>query len=194
MSLHDWAGCARNADQLAAALDEALRQNPDSPRLLLGRMDAGSMGGRASLRTGHAAEAAAILAPLLSLAERVPADTIGFEGRQTVLDRVSIDLGEAWIDTGEPARARHLLQDLLPSIAAVIAKEPSVWVCKSEFAAASCILARTFDSAKPEEAARRKELLDHAAAILAKGEAEGQLTNDNKELQAKVAALRTAKD
>ena len=92
--------------------------------------------------------------------------------------------------TANRSRARELLEKLLPRIEAEIARLPGVWAAQTDLAAASFQLARSLDPAKPEEAERRRELLNRATAILDEGETNGQLTVDDKQLRASVAALQ----
>jgi hypothetical protein len=197
VSLHDWAELDRVARQLVAVYDDAIRQTPNAAWIMqarLYRIGAQAWIALARLRTGHAAEAVTILEPLSAQLAAVPQDPNWVEHRQEVTDFVSTTLGEALLEMGDRVRARSVLEDCLQSREAGRARQPNNWWYQAGLAETCTLLARTFDSAKPEEAVRRKELLDHAAAILAKGEAEGQLTNDNKELQAKVAVLLAPKD
>jgi hypothetical protein len=197
VSLHDWAELDRVDRQLVAVYDDAIRQTPNAAWIMqarLYRIGAQAWIALARLRTGHAAEAVTILEPLSAQLAAVPQDPNWVEHRQEVTDFVSTTLGEALLEMGDRVRARSVLEDCLQSREAGRARQPNNWWYQAGLAETCTLLARTFDSAKPEEAVRRKELLDHAAAILAKGEAEGQLTNDNKELQAKVAVLLAPKD
>jgi hypothetical protein len=112
------------------------------------------------------------------------------ENRQAVTDLVSSLQGEALLETGDVARARRVLEDCVQSREAGLARQPTAWGYQSGLAEACVLLARTLDPAKADDAPRRRQLLDRAAAILEKGESNGQLTADNKELLARIAAMR----
>jgi tetratricopeptide (TPR) repeat protein len=194
ISLHDWPELEHIATQTFAVLDDAVRQDPKNLPARLYRIGSRSWIALVRVRTGHAAEAVALLEPLPAQIVAVPTEPGDVEFRQTVTDGVANLLGEALLETGAVARAHSVLEGCLRSRETAVARQPINWGYQAGLAETCTLLARTFDSAKPEEAARRKKLLDCAAAILAKGETEGQLTIDNKELQAKVAALRGAEE
>ncbi|HZL45884.1 MAG TPA: hypothetical protein VFC28_06625, partial [Opitutaceae bacterium] len=193
-SLHDWPELERIADQLTAVYEEALRQAPNDVWIIqarLYRIGVQVWRGEAYLRTGQAARAVALLERLPEQIAAVSQNPNWVEDRQAVVDDVSTTLGEVLLETGDPPRARSVLEEGIRSRETAIARQSANWGYQAGLAETCTLLARTLDPAKSDEALRHRQLLDRAAAILEKGESNGQLTADNKELLARIATMRT---
>ena len=99
-------------------------------------------------------------------------------------------LAEVLSKTGDLPRARSLLESSLAVRESRLAKEPDLWGLKEAVARTSFLLATVLDPSNPQDAARRKSLLDRSTEILNGPDAEGRLSVADKELKAKIEALR----
>jgi len=119
---------------------------------------------------------------------------MGFTDNREMYSRMAdMNLAEALAKNGNRERARSLAETMLAQWEAAIANHPPMnWSGKEYGAEFSVMAASLLDPAKPDEAARRQSLLDRAATILTSPESVGRLQVDDKELLARITALRAA--
>ncbi|MGP8053362.1 MAG: protein kinase domain-containing protein, partial [Limisphaerales bacterium] len=188
--MHDWTELERVTHTTLAAIDEGLSQRPGDSELLLRRAVSQSFQGIAWLHQDHAPEAVSALDQAVTGFRDTP-PAMGFTDNREVYASIAyMNLVEALAKASNRERARSLAETALAKWEASIAHQPENWQGKEIGAEISVMVASLLDPAKPDEAARRQSLLDRAAAILTSPESIGRLKVEDKELLAKIAALR----
>jgi len=191
--LHDWPELARLAQEAQAGCEAALKEQQASEELLKLQAMADGFAAVALAGAGQSAEAAP---RLQAVADRLKT----IKGNQAVCgvddgDLVMWAMEYAWVEalrkSGDPAQARKCLDELLAGYESWVPSFPEYWRAQKHLAGI-CVLAASFlDPAGPLEAAKRKELLDQAAAILASDKVAGRLTVDVQEALGEVERLRS---
>ena len=190
--MHDWTELERVARTTLVAIDEGLGQRPGDSELLLRRAVSQMFQGIAWLRQNHTPEAVSALNQAVTGYRDTP-PAMGFTDNRPVYAGIAYrNLVEALAKNGNRERARSLAETALAEWEASIVHQPENWEGKEVGAKVSVMVASLLDPAKPDEAARRQSLLDHAAAILTSPESVGRLKVDDKELLAQIESLRAA--
>jgi serine/threonine protein kinase len=190
--MHDWAELGRTARTTLAAIDDGLGQRPGDSELLLRRAVARSFLGMALLGRNNAPEALPVLEKSVAGYHDTPPAMAFMENRHSYMAKATAALAEALAKTGNRERAGNLAESVLTDWEAAVVRQPENWSNREELAKSLILLAGMLDPAKAADAARRRSLLDRAAAILKSPESQGRLTVDDKEALAKIESLRAA--
>ena len=100
------------------------------------------------------------------------------------------DLPEALRLTGDQGQVRSLLEKALADVEAELVRRPGRWAVGRAVIQAAMRLAEVLDPANPAEGARRQALLNRAADLFTAAGAEAQMNAGDRELKAKLEALR----
>jgi hypothetical protein len=189
--LRDWPALGEWAKEALGESEAGLKEQPANEELLVRRTIAG---GFAALAAYGASPSAETLAELQSAF----AGSLGIPQVVGVWDRIAViwAVHEAMIDglrkTGQTAQARSMVESEVAGIESWAPSLPELWRGQKRMARFEVSLAGLLDPAVPAEAARRKELLDRAAAILAPDKVASRLTVDVQEILRELERLRTA--
>jgi hypothetical protein len=192
--LRDWPELARLAQ---AALDECaarLKEQPTSEELLKQRAVADGFAALAVAGTGSSAEAATKLQAARDRLKttKETESVYGVCDGDTVVWAIEYAWIEALRKNGDLAQAKNQTRNLRYAYEGWVPSFPEYWRAQKHLAGI-CVLAASFlDPAGPFEAAKRKELLDQAAAILAPDKVAGRLTVDVQEALREIERLRAA--
>jgi serine/threonine protein kinase/tetratricopeptide (TPR) repeat protein len=192
LTLEDWAELERLARESLTVIGDGLEQRPGDSELRLRRAVAQTYLGTALVGMDNAQEAVAPLEEAMTGFRDTPPAITFAESRESYAGNAAFNLAEALVKTGDLARAKNLTESNIARVESGLAKQPENQEGKADMAYCLVQLAGELDPAKPEEAARRQSALDRASAyfnspeVLAKGFA------DDKEILAKIAALRDA--
>ena len=190
LAMEDWLELAGVARETLATIEDGLRQQPVDAELLLRRAVAQGFLGAALLGQGNAQQAVAVLEKSVAGYREAPIAPAFTEDREAFAMTATESLAEVLSKTGDLPRARSLLESSLAVRESRLAKEPDLWGLKEAVARTSFLLATVLDPSNPQDAARRKSLLDRSTEILNGPAAEGRLSVADKELKAKIEALR----
>ena len=192
--LRDWPELARLAQIAQAECEAGLKEQPASEELLKRRAMADGFAALALAGAGQSAEAAT---RLQAARDRLKAakeneSVYGICDADTVVWAIENAWVEALRKNGDLAQARKWTDDLLGGYEQWVPSFPEYWRAQKHLAVI-CVLAASFlDPAGPLEAAKRKELLDQAAAILAPNKVTSRLTVDVQEALREIERLRAA--
>ena len=187
----DWSELEGLSRETLTLADAGLSQRPGDSEMLLRRALAQFFLGTALLREGNAPEATPSLESALTGFRDTP-PTIAFtEDRESYIVKIKMNLAESLATTGNIERAKSLLEPVVADLDPLLATSEN-WELREALAASSVQLASLLDPAKPNEAARRQTLLDRAAGILTNPESAGKMSVGDKEVLAKITALRAA--
>lgn len=189
LTLDDWLELAGAAREMLATIEDGLRQQPADAELLLRRAVAQGFLGAAMLGQGNVQEAVDVLEKSVAGYREAPVAPAFSEDREAFAMTATESLAEALVKTGGLPRARSLLESALAVRESRLAKEPDLWGLKEAVARTSFLLATVLDASNPQDAARRKSLLDRSTEILNGPDAEGRLSVADKELKTKIQAL-----
>jgi serine/threonine protein kinase len=190
LTLGDWLELDGVARDTLATIEDGLRQQPADAEMLLRQAVAQGFLGAALLGQGNAQEAAAVLEKSVAGYREAPIAPAFKEDREAFAMTVTESLAGALSKTGDLPRARTLLESALAVRESKLTKEPDLWGLNEAVARTSFLLATVLDLSNPQDTARRKSLLDRSTEILNGPDAEGRLSVADKELKAKIQALR----
>ena len=189
-ALADWPEEARLANESIREMERGLREQPGHElEFVLRRADARRFLGRAWLNQGRAVEAV----PLLRQALKDMREAKGvaeFNYGQFFQSLIDEDLPDALTLAGQGAEARSMLETSLKEREADLVRQPNNWELHIAVARLDVRLAGVLDPADAPDAARRQAVLDRAANLLSGPGAESHLTAVDRELKAKIDALR----
>jgi hypothetical protein len=189
--LRDWSKLARLAQEAQAECAARLKEQPANQELVR----RGAMAqGFAALATAGAGLSADAATQLQAARNRLringsPNRSGAFDGG-TIYWAAEIAWIEALRKSGDLARARMRADIFLPLQESWAPNYPEFWRAQKHLASLRILGASVLDSAVPYEAARRKKLLDQAAAALAPDKVAGRLTVDVQEALREIERLR----
>ncbi len=192
--LRDWPGLARLAQKALAECDAALKEQPANDELVKHRATADGFAALALAGAGQSAEAATRLEAArdtLKATQDTPSLAGSCDGG-TVIWTIENAWVEALRKKGDLAQARKWMDNLQYAYEWWVPSFPEYWRAQKHLAIVRILAASFLDPASPFEAAKRKELLDQAAATLAPDKFAGRLTVDVQEALQEIEHLRAA--
>jgi Protein kinase domain len=190
--LRDWPNLARLAQNAQSECEAALRKQPASEELLKRQAMADGFAALAVAGTGQGVEAATLLQAARDRL-KTTAETQSVYGVCDG-DTVVWAIENAWVEAlrknGDLAQARKWTEGLSMSYERWVPSFPEYWQAQKHLAVARVRAASVLDPTVSFEAARRKELLDQAAATLAPDKVAGRLTVDVQEALQEIGRLR----
>jgi hypothetical protein len=190
--LRDWPELARLAQKAQAGCEAALKEQPASEELLKRRATADELAALALAGAGQNAAAAPRLQAETDRLSVILPDVVGVWDGDTVAWAIENASVEALRINGNTAQARRWMDDILWAQEWWVPSFPEYWQAQKHLAFARIRAASFCDLAVPFEAARRKELLDQAAATLVPDKVAGRLTVDVQEALREIERLRAA--
>jgi len=192
--LRDRPELARLAQEAQAGCEAALKEQPASEELLKRQAMADGFAALALAGAGQSADVAPRLqaARVRLMTAKGNQSVHGVDGSDMVVWAIEYTWVEALRKNGDLAQARKCSDELLAGYEWWVPSFPDYWRAQKHLAGI-CVLAASFlDPAGPLEAAKRKELLDQAAAILTPDKVAGRLTVDVQEALQEIERLRAA--
>ncbi|HUJ42768.1 MAG TPA: serine/threonine-protein kinase [Opitutaceae bacterium] len=187
--LRDWPDLARLAQAAQAECDAKLKEQPSNDELILRGAMAEGFAALAVAGAGRNTEAA----PLLLAARSRLFWICSLADSQTELGLIENAMIQALRNIGNLAQARGWAEERLTFQASWFLNLPAdIWENQKDLAEMRILVASVLDPTIPSEAARRQELLDQAAAILAPDKVAGRLTVDVQEMLQEIQRLRVA--
>jgi hypothetical protein len=191
--LRDWPELTRLAQEAKAECDARLKEQPTQKELLLRGAMAEGFAALAVAGAGQNAEAAA----RLQKARDGLRQELGHSSAQGATTELWI-LEDAWVEAlrenGDLVQARNWSEGFLNFFGGSWGPDGpgEYWRGQKHLAMVRLQAASLLDPTVPAEAARRKELLDQAAAALAPDKVAGRLTVDVQEMLREIGRLRAA--
>ena len=192
--LRDWPNLARLAQNAQAECEAALKKQPASEELLKRQAMADGFAALAVAGAGQSVEAATLLQAARDRL-KTTAETQSVYGvcdGDTVVWAIENAWVEALRENGDLPRARKWTDGLSRTYERWVPSLPEYWRAQKHLAVARVRAASVLDPTVSFEAARRKELLDQAAATLAPDKVAGRLTVDVQEALQEIERLRAA--
>ena len=191
VALQDWPELARLGQEMIAEMEAALSAQPGGEsRLRPRRADAQAFLGKARLRQGHPKEAVVLLQQAAAGLQPGGDWTFLGDAEKDLALLNHEDLPEALRLAGDQGQARSLLEKDLADVEAELVKRPGRWAVGRAVIQAAIRLAEVLNPANPAEGARRQALLNRAADLFTAAGAETQMNAGDRELKAKLEALR----
>ncbi|HUL52029.1 MAG TPA: serine/threonine-protein kinase [Opitutaceae bacterium] len=192
--LRDWPMLARLAQEAQVECDARLTEQPANQELVKRGAMAQGFAALAVAGTGRNAEAATLLRAAESRLLPLSISIFRVWDGITELWILEDALIEALRRTGDLAQARIWAQQCLTYFEGSGPNGPGeYWRGQKHLAVVRLLAANVLDPAVPAEAARRKELIDRAAATLAPDKVAGRLTIDVQEALREIERLRATR-
>ena len=189
--LRDWAELGRVAQEAKQQIEAGLRERPADEELVLRQAIAACFAALAVSGAGRWTDAVGLLEAADDAIRRAPR-VVGVSGYHGVYWATNTALMEALERAGDSRQARHRAESGLANVEMWVPQYPEYWRAQKLQAAIEVLIARMLDPTNLTEAARRKELLDKAATILAPEKTAGRLTVDVRETLAEIERLRAS--
>ncbi len=185
-AIGDWPQLEAAANARILIATRALGLEGNNVDLVRRRADARTHLGRALKNQGRMSEAVPMLENLLADYRDIPLGSNSETDREWHIANTKETLADALIETGETRRAREFLEEVVAFSESDLARQPRLGGPQAALARTALKLAAILDVTKPEEAARRKSLLDRVSRLTAENP---QLVHEREMLQ-KAEALR----
>ena len=188
--LHDWPELTRLAQQVRIESDDGLKLQPTSEEVRQHRAVADAFAALALVGVSPNAKAATQLQAACDGLKTFPAIS-GFWDGDAIVWVTNDVLIEVLRKSGNVAQARNRANDLRFDFEQWVPTYPEYWPAQKHLAFACVLEVSALNPAVPYEAAKRKELLDQAAAALAPDKVAGRLTVDVQEALQEIGRLRS---
>ncbi len=190
-ALQDWPELERLGHTMSEEMERNLREIPEGKNQFLPRQaDTKGFLGKALLRQGNAQKAVALLQEATAGLRDESDWTFINERREDLAVLNHEDLPEALRLTGNSGQARSLLETALKEAETNFAQGPQRWIARRAVVEATLRLVEVLNPKNATEAEQRKKLLGRAAELFSGPEVEAKMNARDREMKAKIEALR----